>query len=405
MLNTKKNLIITFLVILTLFTGCKKNGTIESLHKNDLFTLPYGNFEEQLSVAGINSVGSVKVGIAMRDGFFYIVDGASSKTMELNSYGDLLSLYYNEDSETADLIKKSIRPAASVHCEIGYPFEYPGLIAIDSSKCIYEACIIPKATQELRSDGVLLSQAVIRFARDGSNVDYIGQQGPGGTPFPMIKNIYITEKDELVVVCNLNEGYEVFWFGTDNLKKYSVVINPQTIPQLSKDETDEKFVSICNVIPDLNEDKLYISVDYYENSIDEDSKLQSGIDYIQTLLYTLDCKKETYDETVSVPPYEESVVVDYSKLNYKIPYEFMGATKNGWKYFILKTQDGFNIEMIQNESQKILRRHFVADHENNLFYNMYLSPDGIIAAIYMDKDIARVVWYRTDSLIDAILKN
>lgn len=405
MLNTKKILIITFLVILTLFTGCKKNGTIESLHKNDLFTLPYGNFEEQLSVAGINSVGSVKVGIAMRDGFFYIVDGASSKTMELNSYGDLLSLYYNEDSETADLIKKSIRPAASVHCEIGYPFEYPGLIAIDSSKCIYEACIIPKATQELRSDGVLLSQAVIRFARDGSNVDYIGQQGPGGTPFPMIKNIYITEKDELVVVCNLNEGYEVFWFGTDNLKKYSVVINPQTIPQLSKDETDEKFVSICNVIPDLNEDKLYISVDYYENSIDEDSKLQSGIDYIQTLLYTLDCKKETYDETVSVPPYEESVVVDYSKLNYKIPYEFMGATKNGWKYFILKTQDGFNIEMIQNESQKILRRHFVADHENNLFYNMYLSPDGIIAAIYMDKDIARVVWYRTDSLIDAILKN
>ena len=34
-----------------------------------------------------------------------------------------------------------------------------------------------------------------------------------------------------------------------------------------------------------------------------------------------------------------------------------------------------------------------------------LSLDGIITALYLEKDCARVVWYRTDSLIDAILKN
>lgn len=386
-----------------MFAGCKKSGVVESLHKVDLFTLPYGNFEEQLSIEDINSVGSINVGIAMKDGFFYIVDGYAKKTMELNSYGDLLSLYYNEDSQTAELINKSVKPAASVHYQIGYTFDYPGLIAIDSSKCIYEACTIPKGMQEFSDDGVLLSQAVIRVARDGSIIDYIGQQGPGGTPFPLIKNIYITEKDELVVVCNLNEGYEVFWFGTDNLKKYSVVINSKSIPKNTDDS--DSYVSICNIIPDLNEDKLYINVDYYQTYVDDDSKIASGVNYVQTLLYALDCQKETYDEPIAVPPFEDSVVVDYSKLTYKIPYDFMGITKNGWKYFILKTQDGFNIEMIQNESQKILRRHFVADHENNLFYNMYLSPDGIIAAIYLDKDIARVVWYRTDSLIDAILQN
>lgn len=36
---------------------------------------------------------------------------------------------------------------------------------------------------------------------------------------------------------------------------------------------------------------------------------------------------------------------------------------------------------------------------------MTLSQDGIITALYLEKDRARVVWYRTDSLIDAILKN
>ena len=61
--------------------------------------------------------------------------------------------------------------------------------------------------------------------------------------------------------------------------------------------------------------------------------------------------------------------------------------------------------MIQNESQKILHRHFDVNHNDNLSYEMALSADGIITALYVDKEKARTVWYRTDSLIDAILKN
>ena len=83
----------------------------------------------------------------------------------------------------------------------------------------------------------------------------------------------------------------------------------------------------------------------------------------------------------------------------------MGVTKNGWKFFILKNDDGFNIEMIQNENQRILRRHFMANHNNILYNTMSLSQDGIITALYIEKEKARVVWYRTDSLIDAILRN
>ena len=113
----------------------------------------------------------------------------------------------------------------------------------------------------------------------------------------------------------------------------------------------------------------------------------------------------TYEEPVSVPPYEESVVSDYSKLTYRIPYDFLGVTKNGWKFFIVKTEDGFNIEMMQSESQKILRRHFKAVHSNIVYDTMCLSQDGILTALYLEKEKARVVWYRTDNLIDAILKN
>ena len=74
----------------------------------------------EINVMDLNSIGDVRFGIAMRDGFFYLVDGDSKKTMELNSYGDLLSLFYNEDSETSRLLENSNRKDESVHREISY---------------------------------------------------------------------------------------------------------------------------------------------------------------------------------------------------------------------------------------------------------------------------------------------
>ena len=368
--------------------------------------MDYGNFEEQLSVTDLNQIGDIRLGISMRDGFFYIVDGYSKKIMELNSYGDMLSLFYNEDSNTSDLIQRYDNLSESIFHEISYPFDYPGQIALDSNKCIYTVCTIPRNRQEQGEGGILYTQAVLRISRDGSSVDYIGQQGPGGTPFPHIRRIYTTQKDELVVVSNSLDGFIVYWFGTDGFLKYMIPIGTKNTPQIENNNPEnEIYITLENVIPDPEEYKLYLKVDYYTSFVDEESKVQSGINFTQTLLWPLNCETGVYGEPVSIPPYEESVVVDYSKLTYKIPYDFLGVTNSGWKFFIIKTDTGFNVEMIQNESQKILHRHFDVNHSDNLFYDMTLSADGIITALYIDKEKARTVWYRTDTLIDAILKN
>ena len=390
-----------------IFTSCLGNETVQSISETELFSLPYGNFEEQLSVSDLNDVGNVRFGIAMQDGFFYIVNGESKKILELNSYGDLLSLFYNEDSQTARLLENSKRPDISIHHEISYPFDYPGMVAVDSDKNVYTVCSIPWDRQEKSDDSTTLySHTVLRFARDGSSVDYIGQQGPGGTPFPFINNIYTTSKDELVVVASSSSGLLVYWFASDGFLKYMIPVTTRDAPAWEdKENQTDSFLTIQNVVPDPVSYKLYVQIDYYSTYIDEESKVQSGINYIQTLLYPLNIESGTYEEPVSVPPYEESVVSDYSKLTYRIPYDFLGVTKNGWKFFIVKTEDGFNIEMIQSESQKILRRHFKAVHSNIVYDTMCLSQDGILTALYLEKEKARVVWYRTDNLIDAILKN
>ncbi|MBR4179119.1 MAG: hypothetical protein IKR45_00315 [Treponema sp.] len=401
-----KKLFLAAIIIIGIFSSCTRSNTIQSISETELFSLNYGNFEEQLSVTDLNQIGDIRLGISMRDGFFYIVDGYSKKIMELNSYGDMLSLFYNEDSNTSDLIHQYDNLAESIFHEISYPFDYPGQIALDSNKCIYTVCTIPRNRQEQGEGGILYTQAVLRISRDGSSVDYIGQQGPGGTPFPHIRRIYTTQKDELVVVSNSLDGFIVYWFGTDGFLKYMIPISTKNTPQIENNNPEnEIYITLENVIPDLQEYKLYLKVDYYTSFVDEESKVQSGINFTQTLLWPLNCETGVYGEPVSIPPYEESVVVDYSKLTYKIPYDFLGVTASGWKFFIIKTDTGFNVEMIQNESQKILHRHFDVNHSDNLFYDMSLSADGIITALYIDKEKARTVWYRTDTLIDAILKN
>ncbi len=404
----QKTLLAAALILTSLlFTSCLGNETVQSISETELFSLPYGNFEEQLSISDLNEVGHVRFGIAMQDGFFYIVNGESKKILELNSYGDLLTLFYNEDSQTAHLLDNSNRPDKSIHHEISYPFDYPGMVAVDSNKNVYTVCSIPWDRQEKSDDGTTLySHTVLRFARDGSSVDYIGQQGPGGTPFPFIKNIYTTSKDELVVAASSSEGMMIYWFASDGFLKYMIPVTTKDAPAVADtNEQTDAFLTIQNVVPDPISYKLYVQIDYYSTYVDEESKVQSGINYVQTLLYSLNIETGTYEEPVSVPPYEESVVSDYSKLTYRIPYDFLGVTKNGWKFFIVKTEDGFNIEMIQSESQRILRRQFKVAHSNVVFDTMSLSHDGILTALYLEKEKARVVWYRTDNMIDAILKN
>ncbi|MCR4580193.1 MAG: hypothetical protein K5681_07600 [Treponema sp.] len=390
-----------------IFSSCQRNETVQSISEIELFNLPYGKFEEQLSTANLNSIGNIQFGIEMRDGFFYLVDGYAKKIMELNSYGDLLTLFYNEDAEISDYFENSNLTDKSIHHEISYPFDYPGKITVDSKKYVYTVCSIPRDRQEKNDDDTMLySHTILRFARDGSFVEYLGQQGPGGTPFPYIKNIYTTAKDELVVVSSSTDGAVVYWFSNDGFLKYMIPVSKKDIPLVKGiNDNSDVYLSIEGVIPDPSSYKIYVQVNYFSSYVDEDSKVQSGINYIQTLLYPLNVEDGVFEEPVSIPPYEESVVADYSRLTYRIPYEFLGVTKSGWKFFILKTDDGFNIEMIQNESQRILRRHFNANHNEILFNTMTLSQDGIITALYLEKEKARVVWYRTDSLIDAILKN
>ncbi len=384
---------------------CSKNDSVQTVDADVLFSLNYGNFENQMNLFDITDVGTICSSLAMRDGFFYIVNGESQKIMSFNSYGDILSLYYGVDHYSGAKAGIPEHSTASIWHPVNFPFQFCGNIAVDKRKYMYLSCLVPRDRREMDDkENLLYSHVILRVSSDGSTLDYIGQQGPGGTPFPFIKNVYVTENDELVVVCTVTDGLRVFWFSSNGFLKYKIFVGSKDVPLLSKDEgqTEDYHITIENAVPDSYRHRLYVKADYYLPSYDAESKALSSIDFISSVVHPMDVENGTYSSFVDIPASEEVVSEDFNKIIYRMPYDFIGSTKNGWLFFATKTLEGFAVQMVHPETQYVIKRNFVVDHKNTLFYSLSLSPEGIISAILADKENVKVVWWRTDNIIESV---
>lgn len=409
--NMKKKFPVLMLIPFVFgFFSCNDRSLVKSITEDDLFSLQYGNFEGEINLFGVNTIGNVNTSVTMKDGFFYIVNGQNQKILSFNSYGDLLSVYFNEDFYNEKYKGLASNSSAGVWKPVSYPFTFDGKITVDSKKYMYAVGIVPKDRNEQdEKDNLIYSQVVLRFASDGSVLDYIGQQGPSGTPFPFIRHIYTNSENELIVVCNTNEGILVFWFNSSGYLRYKIPVTIKDVPSISLDSLtssiNDVYISVENVVPDYSTRRLFVKVDYYVPSIDNDSKTQMGINYFETFVYPLDLSTGTYEKPLNIPPYEESVTENFGKITYKMPYDFLGVTKNGWMYFLISTDDGFAVELVDSDSQHVVKRVLPVNHEDVLFYSIDMSDEGIISAILAEKEKCRIVWWRTDSIIASILKS
>ena len=387
-----------------LFSSCTRSSS--SLDEQQVFTLEYGNFEDEINLFDYTQVGNITTSLAMRDGFFYIANSEAGKVMELSSYGDLLTLYYSE----------SLNPRPSFATEDGeemnatrkavpYPFNKTSDVTVDSKKNLYVVDRLPVERQELDEElGEYLSQIVLRFDANGNPLGYLGQQGPGGTPFPLIKKIYVTDERELVVVCVTGSGPRVFWFAENGYMLFTVRIDKKSIP-VPYEDGEEYYMEIGNVVPDYSSRKLYINVDYSVPDIDESSRMQSGIKYDKTLLYSLNVESGTFGKSLTITPHVEQAAGEFSDTKYNIPYDFLGVSGSGWYFFMAVIDDGFEVQMIQNNGQIVLTRKIKADHRNTLYYTFNLSNTGVLSELVAKSDKVYILWWRTDSLIQSILKN
>ena len=289
--------------------GCQKKE-IEELFGTELFSLSLGKLENQIDLFQQTGAPVEKKNrIFMRDGWFYVANGNSDKIMVFTSYGDLISLLYNPQTNPTPALQ-ALDPAVSdsetssgtvsTRGSVAYPFTDIGEIAVASDKTLYvEDAVTEAKVVKDTARGVLLSRVVLRFDRKGRPEGYLGQEGIGGTPFPYIMSLNVTARDQLVIVTRLPESWEVFWFSREGRLLYQVEIDSAHLPAAPVKGATQ---SLVNIIPDQQSPFLYLMIYAYRDPSDDTGRSGSppGDDVISRV-YKLNLLDREYDSFVELP--------------------------------------------------------------------------------------------------------
>ena len=179
-------------LVIFLFAGALTScgdPLLGELEKEILFSLGYGKMEDQLNLQeprGLTQFGKNR--ILMKNGFFYVGNGLSGKVMEFNSYGDILSLYHNEEMnpEPVLLFRGGSSDSAVTRNLYSHPFLDVGEIAVGKNKKLFVDDQIAENRREFDEElGVMLDRIILQFDRDGRFIDYLGQEGRGWNPLPL----------------------------------------------------------------------------------------------------------------------------------------------------------------------------------------------------------------------------
>lgn len=404
-------LVFLLAMVCILFASCA-NKTTAMVDREKLFTLSYGRFEDEIDLFQLdsNSTGP-DTQIFMKDGIFYIANSGSKKILQLTSFGDLLSVYYNPETnpvpsfaiKSAEVSPLST-PGTATRKAISYPFNHPVYLSVDSLKRLFIVDQVPPERFEYdNEEQVELRDVVLRFNLDGRFVDYIGQEGPGGTPFPPIIGIYNNTKNETVVMTKNQAGIKVYWFDDEGSLLFRIPVSFKNLP--SPYERDKVIISsLEKVIPDPVSRKLFLKIDYYAEVIDPATKSNAGISYDRSCVYPFSVDSGKYEEKIDIPSYEGSDKDLAGTLSFKKPYEFLGTTSSGWLFFTTPQNGGYALEIVDTRSRRIFKRT-LSIKDDELAYNaLMLSPDGILSALLATPFEASMVWWRTDAVIGEIRK-
>jgi hypothetical protein len=390
-----KNIFLFFTITLVLIGACKNNA-IDSVEREDLFTLQFGPMEDQIALYNLDgSMGIKRTGFTMRDGLFYIADGNSGKIVRYNSYGDLLFMIYNEDANPVPFTLRTniSEDEQATRWAYSYPLEEPGWIAVDSRKHIFVEDRI--SAHEQRTDPetkTLLDGIILHFDQDGRFINYLGREGIGGSPFPRIVGLFSAVRDELAVVCRLPDGWDVYWFSPSGMLLYIVKISADAIPALPDWSEAHSFVDTIMPAPDSR--KLFIKVNYTRETFDQSTNIHTGIEPISSCLWILNVEDGSYSGSVEIPLYE--IIEDGFHSETKVFYSMLGVTRNGKTLLYFPVDSGYTLLFVNTVTHEQRRGYIQFSNEELRYNEFFLSTDGILSAMLADNFNVKMVWWRTD---------
>lgn len=254
--------------------SCGKGKPFGGNGRTDLFSLPYGSGENQAET------GPEGLDIFMREGIFHVSVSGGRKIMRLSSYGDLLALLYDPETNPAPLMLETPSSpengtgAGSAISESRYAIPEnlvsPGTIAADAAQTVYVA---DRAAKDSKG------WVVRRFGKRGADLGDLGQEGEGGSPFPFIRRLFVLDDGSLVVFSISKDDNLVHRFDREGLLLSALKIGrsmlpvPAVLKGLDQPENGSRMFANLEDIAVLGADEysLVLKTDYYRETFDPQS--------------------------------------------------------------------------------------------------------------------------------------
>jgi hypothetical protein len=392
-----------FTFFLLCFNACSR-GDVTSIAREDLFTLDIGRMEDQIALYNLEGDnGTKRTDFTMRDGLFYISDGNGEKISRYNSYGDLLFMIYNEETNPQPLtLKTNIEDSAKVtRWAFSYPLRRPGEIVVDSRKHIYAEDNLPYDRHSVDVESkALLDNVILHFDADGRFIEYLGQEGIGGSPFPRIIGLYSSVRDELVVVCRLPTGWNIYWYDSTGILLYLVHLKNSAVPVPPDWPSVSSSVDAIMASPDSR--RLFLKVDYYRDIFDESTNTRTGNEPDSSVLWIMNVEDGSYTGHIEVPFFEYAFTENGHTVHSRTLYSMLGVMRDGGVFFYFPVEAGYALLFLNTNSGSggEQRRGFIQVNNDELQFNTFdLSADGILSALLVNNWEARFVWWRTDKFL------
>jgi len=354
--------------------------------------------ESNLNVFTFNNVTpSYYPEVVMRNGIFAISDPASNKVMEFSSYGDVLSLYYNPLTNPPPLtlrVRPETEAQTTVVNKIAHPYEFVqiGKVAYSRENLLLVQDQVSDRRRVFDQErGVYLSQVILRFNALGEYQDYLGQEGIGGTAFPPLRNLWVTELNHIVIAAKVPGIDLIFWYDGRGDLLYSLEIGSEHLPLFE----DEGFHPVLDTLtPSMTHPEIYVKVDFHPNSLDERG--------IQSRIYTFDLESGSYSRYFDLPVnFQDRPNVQPGEVTrIQFPYEFLGIDDMNTLFFMGRITELQQQLLLINTDGRVLHRGFIDLNEGELVRrSLRVNEQGILVGLGVYNDRAEVKWWRTDRLL------
>ncbi len=387
-------------VSVALLLGSCGETRAPALAREELFTLAYGKMEDEIELFMNGGAIDRKTTLFMRDGLFRIASGYGNKVMEFTSYGDLISLYYDPDENPSPVLLQSVTDADRISNRQAheFPFNTVGEISVSGDGFLLIEDQVPVRVAEFDDElGVMLNRIVVRFDTEGNQIDYLGQEGVGGTYLPYIQRIETTAIGDIVVVTAAPPRTIVYWYTADGTLLRRIDIAPDNFPI----PADQQTVPVLEAVyPDRELRRLYIKFNYHVPATPVDSGNGEASGGQMSRIYWLDISDGTYTGFVDVPRnVKRDGVMGQLGEQTEFQYEFLG-TAPGEHLFLLSQESTKTSQLlILNANGRVVRRRTLEiDYDEVIYRDLHISDTGILSGLLATREDVRVVWWRTDRL-------